>query len=95
MIPRSASGISPSDVTYTAPRDPRLQQHRCHPRVADFVATVLRLELRDAPARAGLLRRCLLSAVGAEPTEPYLLDPAEQALKQKLYRKGSDAAHTH
>lgn len=89
MIPRSPANVSSSDVSYTAPRDPRLKQHRCHPRTADFVATLLRLELSSAPHRAGLLYRCLRSEVGAEPMDPFLLDPAEQALKQKLWRPKS------
>ena len=91
MLPRNpaAAGVVPSDVVYTPPRDPRLKQHRCHPRTADFVSTLMRLELGAAPYRAGLLYRCLTSAVGSEPSEPFLLDPSEQALKQKLWvRKG-------
>ena len=82
MLPRVAGATA----DFGPPRDPRLKQHRCHPRVADLASTLLRLELPAAPHRARLLYRCLTSAVGEEPTDPFLLNPAEQALKQKVWR---------
>ena len=91
MIPRNPVGVSSSDITYTPPRDPRLKQHRCHPRTADFVATLLRLEFGSTPHRARLLYRCLMSDAGAEPTDAFLVDPAEHALKQKLWVKKGKA----
>ena len=91
MIPRNPIGVSSSDIAYTPPRDPRLKQHRCHPRTADFVATLLRLEFGSTPHRARLLYRCLVSDVGAEPSDTFLVDPAEHALKQKLWLKKGEA----
>ena len=88
MMPRATN----STVEFGAPTDPRLKQHRCHPRTADLAHTVLSLDLCAAPARARLLYRCLASDPGAEPTEPFLLNPAEQALRQKVWRPRADAA---
>ena len=56
-------------------------QHRCHARLADVSHCFLSLRLDAAPGRIALWARCLASAAGSEPSEPYLLDPAAQALR--------------
>ncbi len=49
------------------PSDPRnLHQHRCHPRLADFVATF-------SPQRLTVLVRCYASKPGEEPSDPPTL----------------------
>lgn len=37
----------------------------------------------ETPTRFGLWWKCVRSEVGAEPTEPHLLDPAKQAFRLK------------
>ncbi len=65
--------------------DPRLKQHRCHARLADVVHAVMTLALPAVPARAALLVRCYASAVGAEPREPFLVDPAVHAIRLRTF----------
>ena len=57
------------------------RQHRCHARLADVAAELLALRLGGVPLRLRLWAACLSSAPGAEPTDAYLLDPADQALR--------------
>ncbi len=64
------------------PLDPRLKQHRCHPRLADCVHSLSACP-GELPSRIGLLLRCYRSEPGAEPTEPFLLDPAKHALRMR------------
>ena len=60
-----------------------LRPHRCHPRAADVVHTLLSLQLTSFPARAYLLASCLSSTPGSEPTDPYLIDPASHVIRLK------------
>ena len=82
----SASAPPPPRAPPPAPPlDPRLKQHRCHARLADVVHAVMTLALPAAPARVALLVRCYASAVGAEPAEPFLVDPAVHALRMRSF----------
>jgi hypothetical protein len=69
-----------------------LVQHRCHPRAADVVHTLVNLKLGAFPARVGLLRACLAAAPGQEPTDAFLLDPAAQGIRLRARRVAAAAA---
>jgi hypothetical protein len=69
-----------------------LVQHRCHPRAADVVHTLVNLRLGALPERASLLAACLASAPGSEPAVPYLLDPAAQGIRLRPRAAAAAAA---
>jgi hypothetical protein len=73
----AASSPPPSPASLPSPA----RQHRCHARLADLAAELLALRLGGVPLRLRLWAACLSSAPGAEPTDAYLLDPADQALR--------------
>jgi hypothetical protein len=73
----------------------QLVQHRCHPRAADLVHTLVNLKLGSFPERLQLLAACLASTPGQEPSAAYLVDPALQVIKLRRPRAagaGSEAA---
>jgi hypothetical protein len=69
----------------------KFNQHRCHPRLADTVYFVMSLGgLREFGTRVSLLAQCYRSEKGSEPTEPFILDPAEQLPKLKAAWRNPD-----
>ena len=77
---------TPDDEAEKLARIAALVQHRCHPRAADVVHTLVNLKLGAFPARVGLLRACLAAAPGQEPSDAYLLDPAAQGIRLRARR---------
>ena len=69
-----------------------LRQHRCHPRAADVVHTLVNFKAGEVPGRVGLLVACLASEPGQEPSAPHLLDPAAQGIRLRRQRAGREAA---
>ena len=75
-IENSLDGVAASSPT-AAPSPYR--PHRCHPRLADAVHTVMAWEpWAEKTHRFGLLAACYRSAPGSEPRDAHLLDPALQ-----------------
>jgi hypothetical protein len=70
---------------------PGFHQHRCHPRLADVVHTVMTLQPSLFPERARLLFACYRSEPGQEPTDNYILDPREQAVRLHTWSKAAAA----
>jgi hypothetical protein len=64
-----------------------LVQHRCHPRAADVVHTLVNVKLGAFPGRVALLGACLASRPGEEPADAFLVDPAAQGIRLRSQRR--------
>lgn len=75
---------APSGAPPSSPLPPQLQPHRCHPRLADWVESLIACEWRESSARFSVLHACYASERGAEPSAeaaPFRVDPSARAIK--------------